>query len=256
MEFKKKSIERTCARLECSLPFEVLKLYDKKKYCSRSCAAIVNNVGMPKRKLEGSCSVCKEPISSSRTYCDDHVPASPYYKTVLEKVCKNERCGLTFKTITKHRIFCTDKCRTSYLQKLPTKDPSRSTICSSCGNTKSKMSKHCKDCWIDEFRKEKIQSWLDGTWRGGSDNGLSDTIRFHLLEEANYTCVRPGCGFNTMHPSDGKPVLEVNHIDGNGENHSPSNLEVICPNCHSLTPSYRGRNAGKGRNTYYLRIQR
>jgi hypothetical protein len=26
------------------------------------------------------------------------------------------------------------------------------------------------------------------------------------------------------------------------------NLRLICPNCHSLTPNYRGANRGHGRN--------
>lgn len=252
----KESIQRICCRDECSTIFTVPFQYDLKKYCSSSCAAKVNNVSTPKRKLEGSCGICNVPITSARIYCDEHIPSSPYLKTVLDKVCKNERCGKIFKTITKHRLFCEDSCRTSWLQRLPSKDPTRSLVCPSCNGKKGKMAKHCNGCWIEGLRREKIQSWLNGTWRGGTDNKLSDTIRLYLLEEANYTCVRPGCGFNTMHPSDGKPVLEINHIDGNGENHSPSNLEVICPNCHSLTPSYRGRNVGKGRNTYYLRIRR
>lgn len=41
----------------------------------------------------------------------------------------------------------------------------------------------------------------------------------------------------------GKPIcLEINHIDGNRHNNSPSNLEALCPNCHSLTENWRGKN--------------
>lgn len=36
--------------------------------------------------------------------------------------------------------------------------------------------------------------------------------------------------------------LELDHIDGDRENHSLSNLRLVCPNCHALTPTYRGRN--------------
>lgn len=34
---------------------------------------------------------------------------------------------------------------------------------------------------------------------------------------------------------------ELHHIDGNPENHLLSNLIILCPNCHSLTKSYRFR---------------
>lgn len=41
--------------------------------------------------------------------------------------------------------------------------------------------------------------------------------------------------------------LELDHIDGNSENNIEENLRVICPNCHTLTVTYKGKNKGKGR---------
>lgn len=41
--------------------------------------------------------------------------------------------------------------------------------------------------------------------------------------------------------------LEVEHIDGNFENNSEENLTLLCPNCYSLTPTYKGANKGNGR---------
>jgi hypothetical protein len=39
-----------------------------------------------------------------------------------------------------------------------------------------------------------------------------------------------------------KIPLELNHIDGNRHNHYISNLEILCPNCHAQTTTYRGKN--------------
>lgn len=40
-------------------------------------------------------------------------------------------------------------------------------------------------------------------------------------------------------------VLEVDHIDGNIFNNYPDNLQILCPNCHSQTSTFRGRNSNK-----------
>jgi DNA-directed RNA polymerase subunit RPC12/RpoP len=44
-------------------------------------------------------------------------------------------------------------------------------------------------------------------------------------------------------------TLIVDHIDGNVANNLPINLRLICPNCNSQTPTFCGRNKGKGRES-------
>lgn len=45
---------------------------------------------------------------------------------------------------------------------------------------------------------------------------------------------------------EGKDIpLELEHIDGNGKNHLLENLMILCPNCHALTSTYRGKNKKK-----------
>jgi len=37
-------------------------------------------------------------------------------------------------------------------------------------------------------------------------------------------------------------VLQLDHKDGNSKNHSIDNLRFICPNCHSQTANFAGKN--------------
>jgi hypothetical protein len=65
-----------------------------------------------------------------------------------------------------------------------------------------------------------------------------DLKREYLIYENNNIC--KSCGLQEWKGF--KIPIEVNHIDGNNTNHSKENLECLCPNCHSITKNWRGRN--------------
>lgn len=53
--------------------------------------------------------------------------------------------------------------------------------------------------------------------------------------------------------SDGRLPLELDHINGDKRDNRLKNLRVLCPNCHSLKPTHRGRNINAGVSERYTR---
>lgn len=46
----------------------------------------------------------------------------------------------------------------------------------------------------------------------------------------------------------GQPItLEIHHIDGIHNNNELSNIQLLCPNCHSYTDTYHGKNINSGK---------
>ncbi len=57
-----------------------------------------------------------------------------------------------------------------------------------------------------------------------------------------YVCDNCGCDGNWM---GGVIALELDHKNGINDDHRLENLHWLCPNCHALTSTYRGKNKGK-----------
>ncbi len=89
---------------------------------------------------------------------------------------------------------------------------------------------------IKERHKEKI---LNSEYNSLSFNSL----RYRILYEQNGCCNNCGLGkwMNVDIP------LELEHKDGNNKNNIRENLEMLCPNCHALTETWRGRNKNSNR---------
>lgn len=49
------------------------------------------------------------------------------------------------------------------------------------------------------------------------------------------------CGW-AQTTQDGRIPLELDHKNGRPTDNRLSNLRILCPNCHSLKPTHRGRN--------------
>lgn len=59
-------------------------------------------------------------------------------------------------------------------------------------------------------------------------------IKEKLFQEREYKC--ECCGISTWNNQ--KLILQVHHIDGNHNNNTRNNLQILCPNCHSQTENW------------------
>ena len=67
----------------------------------------------------------------------------------------------------------------------------------------------------------------------------SGTLRIRLIQEGYKENKCEECGINEWN---GKMlVLELDHKNGNHNDNHLENLQILCPNCHSQTPTFRGR---------------
>jgi Zn finger protein HypA/HybF involved in hydrogenase expression len=65
-------------------------------------------------------------------------------------------------------------------------------------------------------------------------------VKDNLLE---YRCSK--CGIDSWQGE--TIVLDLDHINGNNKDNRLSNLRYLCPNCHSQTETYKGRNKNTGK---------
>lgn len=68
----------------------------------------------------------------------------------------------------------------------------------------------------------------------------TDKLRRRLIKEGIKEAKCESCGLTEWNGE--RLAFELNHKDGNRFNHYIKNLEILCPNCHCQTKTYRGRN--------------
>ena len=123
--------------------------------------------------------------------------------------------------------------------------------CLNCGNpcVNKYCSVHCQQIY-QQLEWEK--KWFAGEESGDCSawGEPKDRIRTYLFRINNNQCSR--CGWGEVNPYTNTIPLEVEHIDGDYHNNRPENLTLLCPNCHSLTATYRGANKGHGRGKTWI----
>lgn len=81
---------------------------------------------------------------------------------------------------------------------------------------------------------------LDDILSGKQPQYQTFSLKLRLLEEGVFENKCFECEIKEWN---NKPlIMELHHVDGDRTNHRKENLELLCPNCHAQTDTYRAKN--------------
>lgn len=122
-------------------------------------------------------------------------------------------------------------------------------FCENCGKelTSKSSKKYCSNkCQQEKRYKEYIDRWKNGEESGISGKyDVSENIRRYMFEKHDCKCEK--CGWGEENPKTHQIPLQIHHIDGDCLNNKEENLQLLCPNCHSLTDTYGHSNKTSSR---------
>lgn len=140
--------------------------------------------------------------------------------------------------------FCNKSCSASYNNAKFHKRIAKAKQCRHCGSAvEGRGNKYCDACIGKVRHAIKVTSV--------SDFKSDRRRRYFLLRTREHKCAV--CGLLEWMGSE--IPLQMDHIDGDSTNNSDSNLRLLCPNCHAQTPTYMGKNRGKGRRARMSRYR-
>jgi len=121
--------------------------------------------------------------------------------------------------------------------------------CLHCGKENtwkhSTTNKFCDSVCHGDYRKaqwllENTQKFEDGTLPT-----RAAIKKYVKIRDGNQCAI---CNQQPLH--NGKElVMILDHIDGDASNNHPLNFRLVCPNCDTQLPTYKGANRGSGRAT-------
>lgn len=200
------------------------------KFCSLSCSVKTQRRNAPRKDKTKQCAECQQDFQ---------------YKELSQRFCSRS-CSAKYNNARKEpKIIDKDYGIVRRIRN-PGKDTDYVKVCEYCNEEYIASHKHTKQkycsnkCAGASKKSATVQAWIDDPTTGTFEQGLKRAIRTYLIEQANYQCTQ--CQWGEINPTTGKAPLEVDHIDGDCYNNRAENLRVLCPNCHSLTPTYKALN--------------
>lgn len=148
--------------------------------------------------------------------------------------------------LTRNLKYCNNSCSAKDTNKKRAKEK----YCLYCETSiKGTPKKYCShDCQHNYQYNEYIKKWKQGKESGIRGDSTSTRIRKYLFNKYENKCSKCGWGEKNIYTN--KIPLEIEHIDGNYKNNKEENLDLLCPNCHSLTSTHGSLNIGNGKRDW------
>ena len=164
-----------------------------------------------------------------------------FYETII---C--EKCQRPFNALKKHnRKYCSKNCST-LINNHKKKKEKEINKCIICDNIITKNSKFCSNtCYAENNKRLIFKEIENNSFLLNNKTTESSWVKLYLINKYDEKCMK--CGWNEKNILTKKIPIQMNHIDGNSDNNRLDNVELLCPNCHSLTPNFGSLNKGGGR---------
>ena len=208
----------------------------RKKFCDSSCAAQYNN------KLRWHSEKTKSAISEGlKRYNNEHqISVEEKWK----RYCK------LYKNVTFEEYLEISENYKKY-KGIKKYKSEKEIFCVVCGKKlNGYKTTFCSNECRKEFEEKQYNEYIE-RWKKGEEPGCTPSYKIHkyvkryLLEKHNNSCQE--CGWNKVNKHTGNVPLQIHHIDGDCTNNSEDNLQLLCPNCHSLTENFGSRNKNSKR---------
>lgn len=170
--------------------------------------------------------------------------SSMLYEKRHNKFCSRS-CAATFNNFINPKKSTANRYTEEEKKQKRNIDGKLEKICVGCGTqfyTRFRKSIYCnQSCRVRQITLSNFAKIEAGTYNAKTHGAY----RKYLIEKFGAKCML--CNWNEKNIKTGNCPIELDHIDGNSENNLLNNLRLICPNCHSLQPTYKSLNKGKGR---------
>lgn len=143
---------------------------------------------------------------------------------------KCQQCGKLLTFEQRRNKFCSHSCSASSTNLGRASSLSKDNKCKSCGVKISNQRTYCDGCIDKGLHTRAVKSIAEAK--------TPQSRRRYLVKKRGSQCEE--CGLSEWRGV--KLSVQMHHIDGNPDNNLETNLILLCPNCHSITPNYGVKN--------------